>query len=297
MATAQSGIFKGGSNHFTFLEFKLNTTFSAQEIRNALQVLAKPLKVTEILAFGKSAWDILSDSSPQHFTNYDDLKGVNGYTMPSTQNDVFFWIHSADESDNFDRAKQLTSAFTKIGKCVVNQTAFIYHDKRDFMGFVDGTGNPNTDDLRYQAAIIPEGEIGEGGSIVFSQRWEHNLPKFENVPVKEQEGIIGRTKVEDVELEGEDMQHNSHVSRTDLKVDGEAMKVWRRSAPYVHSNKNGLFFLCFACNTQRIQIQLESMLGLTEDKVHDRIMEFSTPVTGSYWFAPSEEELKKVMKN
>ena len=163
------------------------------------------------------------------------------------------------------------------------------------MGFVDGTGNPKTDYLRYQAAIIPEGKTGEGGSIVFSQRWEHNLQKFDHVSIKEQEGIIGRTKVEDVELEGDAMPHNSHVSRTDLKVDGEAMKIWRRSAPYVHGNKSGLFFLCFACNTQRIQVQLESMLGLTEDKVHDRLMEFSTPITGSYWFAPSQESLSDLL--
>ena len=113
MAAAQSGIFKEGSNHFTFLEFKLNTTVNVQEIRKALQVVSEPSKVTEVVAFGKSTWDILSDSSPQHFTSYEDLQGVNGYAMPSTQNDIFFWIHSADESDNFDRAKQNHYCFCK----------------------------------------------------------------------------------------------------------------------------------------------------------------------------------------
>lgn len=114
---------------------------------------------------------------------------------------------------------------------------------------VDGTGNPKTDDLSNQVAIISEGETCEGSSIVLSLRWEHNLPKFENVPEKEQEYIIGRTKVEDIELEGEAIPYNSHVSRTDLKVNGEAMKIWRRSAPFNHGNKHGLFFLSFACTT------------------------------------------------
>lgn len=295
MATPQHGIFKDGSNHFTFLEFKLQKGIAKAEIISALKNISKTTKTAEVCSFGYSTWREISDVVPAHFKNFETLEGVNGYTMPSTQNDIFFWVHSADESDNFDRAKAITNALGKIGTCVINQTAFIYHDKRDFMGFVDGTGNPKTDDLRYQAAIIPEGETGEGGSIVFNQRWEHNLPKFEGVSVKEQEGIIGRTKVEDVELEGDAMPHNSHVSRTDLKVEGQAMKIWRRSAPFVDGNKHGLFFLCFARHTQRVQVQLESMLGLTEDKVTDRLMEFSTPVTGSYWFAPSIEELKSLL--
>ena len=73
----------------------------------------------------------MSDLAPDHFKSYTDLEGVNGYSMPSTQKDVFFWIHSADESNNFDRAKEATSAFTDIAKCIVHQCAFIYHDKKD----------------------------------------------------------------------------------------------------------------------------------------------------------------------
>lgn len=295
MPTPQLGIFKEGSNQFTFLEFKLKPNISAELIKSALKKIPNTALVAQVLGFGKSTWSLLGGDSPSYFNAYKGLKGVEGYEMPSTQQDIYFWLHSSDASDNFDRVQTIISNLSSVATCSVNQTGFTYHDNRDFIGFVDGSANPK-EDKRYAAALIPESEIGAGGSIVFSQRWVHNLNKFEHVPVKEQEGIIGRTKTDNIELEGDDMPHNSHVSRTDLKLDGEALKIYRRSAPYVKGNESGLFFLSFASHTQRIQLQLESMLGITEDKVHDRLMEFSTAVTGGYWLAPSNESLTKLLE-
>ena len=39
------------------------------------------------------------------------------------------------------------------------------------------------------------------------------------------------------------------------------------------------------------------MVGATEDKVSDRLMEFSTPYTGSYYFAPSRIQLIDILEN
>ncbi|MCT4622714.1 MAG: Dyp-type peroxidase [Schleiferiaceae bacterium] len=295
MATPQAGIFKEGSTHFTFLEFRLKPLSGVKTLKKAMSSIPPNEKVNEVISFGHVLWKKLDGSMPDHFKSFSTLEGRNGYKMPTTQNDIFIWIHSSSESDNFDRALQLTQALQETSKCLVNQTAFIYHDKRDFTGFVDGSANPK-EDKRLDAALIPEGKAGAGGSIVFSQKWVHDLKKFAKVPVKEQEGIIGRTKEDSIELEGDAMPHNSHVSRTDLKLNGEALKIWRRSAPFIDGNDHGLFFLAFACHTLRIQLQLESMLGLTPDKVYDRILEFSKAISGSYWFAPSEEELQRLFQ-
>ena len=40
-----------------------------------------------------------------------------------------------------------------------------------------------------------------------------------------------------------------------------------------------------------IQIQLERMFGVSGDGLHDRLVEFSRPDTGSYLFAPGERAL------
>jgi len=91
------------------------------------------------------------------------------------------------------------------------------------------------------------------------------------------------------------MPNNSHVSSVDLKVNGEAMKIYRRSFPFANTEDNGLFFLGFSKNIQRFDVQLKSMLGLSDDKITDRLMDFSIPQTGSYYFAPSSNELSKIL--
>ena len=37
------------------------------------------------------------------------------------------------------------------------------------------------------------------------------------------------------------------------------------------------------------------MFGVSGDGLKDRLTEFSAPVTGSYWYAPSEEVLAGVL--
>ena len=69
------------------------------------------------------------------------------------------------------------------------------------------------------------------------------------------------------------------------------MKVFRRSAPYGEAREHGLFFVAFACEQLRIQIQLERMYGMIDDGVYDRIIEFSQALSGSYWFVPSADTL------
>ena len=159
----------------------------------------------------------------------------------------------------------------------LEQEGFRYHDSRDLTGFIDGTENPKEDE-RFGIALVADGKPGAGGSHVFTQKWIHDLEAFHALPEKMQEKIIGRTKQDSVELEGDAMPDDSHVSRADTKVDGVAMKIYRRSAPFGNVSEHGLFFLAFACDPYRVQIQLERMTGATEDKTHDKLMEYSRPV-------------------
>ena len=92
-------------------------------------------------------------------------------------------------------------------------------------------------------------------------------------------------------LQGDDMPADSHVSRTDVKKDGVAFKVYRRSAPYATLARHGLYFLAFARARERHQVQLERMYGVSGDGLHDRLIEFSRADTGSYLFAPGARAL------
>lgn len=296
MNTPQEAIFKQGSNQFTFLEYKLLNN-NLPLLKKALQEISA-LKTTTnlVMGFGAHLWTQINPSwTPKGLVDFKSLSGKNGFEMPSTQSDLLFWFHSDKIDQNLDVAITIHDVLQGLAEKVIDQNGFTYRDSRDLTGFEDGTANPK-DEKKYEAALIQQGEPGEGGSFLFTQKWLHNLGKFNSRPVSEQEKIIGRTKKESIELEGDDMPDNSHVSRTDAKVDGVAMKIYRRSAPFGNADEHGLFFISFACDLFRVQIQLERMLGMTEDGITDRIMEFSTPVSGAYWFAPSEEDLLALMQ-
>lgn len=297
MTTYQPSIFFEGSSKYYYLEYSLDLSQPTSTIKSAIKeaYVSNPKDVHTVVAFGKNLWNMLSPTSnPKELREFEEIQGIKNFKIPSTQRDLFFWVHSENHDANFDMVLHIQKALESIGKLELDLNGFTYHDSRDLIGFVDGSANPK-DDLRQQAAIIPEGEEGAGGSYVLTQKWVHNLDAFKALPIDKQEKVIGRTKKDSIELEGDDMPPDSHVSRTDVKVGGKAMKIYRRSAPYGSATEHGLYFLSFACEIERFDIQLKRMYGLSEDGLHDKILIFSTPVTSSYWFAPSQDDLDKAL--
>ena len=108
----------------------------------------------------------------------------------------------------------------------------------------------------------------------------------------EQENVIGRTKGEDSK-KMRPLDPTSHVARTDLKENGVDIKVVRQSLPYGDMKEHGLFFISYASDPKKHEKQLNSMVGMG-DSIHDQLMDFSTPITGNYWFIPSQHVLKKI---
>jgi len=108
----------------------------------------------------------------------------------------------------------------------------------------------------------------------------------------EQENVFGRTKGDD-SIKVKPLQSTSHLARTDLKEDGVDIKVVRQSLPYGGMKEHGLFFISYASNPHKHEKQLNSMIGIP-DGIYDRIMDFSTAITGNYWFIPSINLLKQI---
>ena len=294
MTTPQPGIFAEPSSHHHYLEYVIDPGAGPERIGPAVAALVAgecPAAVNQVLAFGPALWaDLAPHEMPADLANFQPLAGVDDYHIPATQRDLLVWLHGANLDDNLDRALAIQGALGAVATLELDQRGFTYHDSRDLTGFIDGTANPK-DAGRQDAALIPEGQPGAGGAHVLSQLWQHDLAAFNAMPVAEQERIIGRTKADSIELEGDAMPTNSHVSRTDVTADGVAQKIYRRSAPFGGVGAHGLYFLAFACAPARFDVQLRRMFGVTEDGLHDRLIEFSKPVTSSYWFAPSVEVL------
>ena len=238
-----------------------------------------------LIAFGPAlSQKLFPENLPEEFHEFEPINKLKSF--PSTQRDVFIWIHGKTIADVFDRARELDKLMPSSSSLKLEKDGYVYHDSRDLTGFVDGSANPQGEKA-LAAAIIPEGPAA-GGSIVLTQQWNHKLDLFSIMPEVEQEKVIGRTKPDSIEFEGDDMPENSHVAKNDIP----GTKIFRRSAPFGNLQEHGLFFLSFSCEQKRYEILLESMAG--SNGSYDRIMDFSTAVTSSYFYCPSKELLKSL---
>lgn len=247
-----------------------------------------------VIAFGKSGLKKLNSNVPEGLRDFEEMGGINNLKMPGTQLEILIWAHGHSKSEIFNFSLKSQALLLPYLETKIKQEGFRYQDSRDIIGFVDGSANPKGD-KRKEEVLIPSGQPHENGCFVITQKWAHDLKSFHSNKVETQEQIIGRTKADSIELEGDAMPHNSHVSRVDVKVNGEAIKIFRRSFPYANNNNHGLYFLGFAKNIDRFDILLNRMIGATEDNISDRMMEFTTPLTGSYYFAPADSELVNIL--
>ena len=299
--TSQRAIFDESARYHRFLEYRAGDAIDhARVTRTVATALAaaregvdRPARI--VVAFGRRLWSALApDAVPSDLRDFETIRGVDGHVAPATQCDLWIWLQGDGEDENVARTLALHAALRGDFALSLEQPGFTYFASRDLIDFEDGTANPKDDGARTEAAVVPDGP-GAGGSIVLVQRWVHDLDKFAALDVAAQEAVIGRTKADSIELEGDEMPPDSHVSRTDVTKDGVALKVYRRSAPYATLARHGLYFLAFARTRERHQIQLERMFGVSGDGLHDRLIEFSRADTGSYLFAPGERALAEAL--
>lgn len=237
-----------------------------------------------VVAFGHNAWRELSGgvgaAELKDFVPYG--KGL----APATQYDVLIHILSLRHDVNFSVAQAALEAFGDALEVKEEVHGFRWVEDRDLSGFVDGTENPAGVETRTEVAVIKDG-LDAGGSYVFVQRWEHNLKQLNRMSVPDQEMMIGRTKVANDEIDGDERPVTSHLSRVDLKENGKGLKIVRQSLPYgTASGTHGLYFCAYCARLYNIEQQLLSMFGDTDGK-RDAMLRFTRPVTGGYYFAPS----------
>ena len=296
MTGHQPGIFEKCGPHHHYLEFTLNPNTDGVSLKAALRSCrsaALPQGQTLVFAFSRDLWSKLTPAkTPDGLRDFTEIKGVDNHTAPTTQRDIWVWIQGLAPDSNFDSAMKIGNALGDVAQLDLEVQGFAYHGERDLIGFVDGTANPKTPDDQALAALVPN---TEGGSFLLTQKWVHDLNAFNALSISEQEAVVGRTKEDDIELEGAAMPDDSHVSRTDASEDGVALKLWRRSSPYGGVEENGLYFVAFACDIRRFDVQLNRMYGTTDDGLHDQLIHYSKAVSGAYWYVPGATELSRAL--
>lgn len=293
--TAQTGILFENCKAAIYIEAKIEDYAAIAEacknvvkMTETLQKQHPDAHLHSVIAFGHNAWRKLSNAADaQELKPFTQL-GKGNLAAPATQNDLLIHILSLRHDVNFSLAQLALKAFGSAIQVVEENHGFRWVEDRDLTGFIDGTENPAGDALRRQVGLVASG-IDQDGSYVLTQRWEHQLDKWEKLDQHKQEQVIGRTKPDSVELD--EVPPTSHVGRVDLKENGKGLKILRQSLPYgTASGKHGLYFISYCGTLHNIEQQLLSMFGEIDGKT-DRLLGFTKPVTGSYYFAPSLERL------
>jgi len=289
----QFGIFAQGTNAHHFLEFDLAPGVSATQALPSFRRLRTPDVsaggVNLVIAFGADAWrEVAPSMAPTSLAPYSEVVGTDGHRAPATQHDAWLWISGSNPDVTFDHARAAANAIADVTVLAAEQAGFTYHEGRDETGFVDGTANPPVR-RAADAALVPLGQPGEAGSHVLAMRWVHDLDAFHRLPIDEQERVIGRTKPLSIELSDDDKPADAHIARVEL---GDEFEIFRRSVPYGTVGEHGLYFVAFSADPARYQRMLARKFGL--DGLRDRLTDFSTPVSGGYYFAPSNAALREL---
>lgn len=290
MITPQNGIFAQGTHSHYFVELDLLPGVSPERALVSLRGLRAP-DVTSggvnfVLAFGANLWrGIAPDQAPPDAGPFTEIRGPGGKAAPAGQHDVWLWFHGSTPDVVFDHARNAWLTIRDVTRIAQEQPCFVYRDSRDLTGFVDGTNNPPPLEAPNVALIQP-GQVGGGGSHVLVMRWIHDLDTFHALPVGEQERVIGRTKSDSTALPKEQRQRAGHAKHVAEEHFDEEMQIYRRSVPYGTIAEHGLYFVAFSSKRGRFDHMLGKMFGVA-DGVQDPLIEYSRPVSGAYYFAPS----------
>jgi porphyrinogen peroxidase len=291
-ASPQAGIFAEGSQFYLALEYRCTATAELRAaLRRARDAVRANKEAYAVFAFGNHLLRAFGSGGIQDFA---PINGADGKKVPATQNDLLIWLHGARPDINFDLAHALHAILEDHAQLVLEVPGFNYHTNRDMTGFIDGTANPQGMEAP-EVALVPSGQAGAGGAYVMSIQFLHDLDAFQKLPVPEQEKIFGRRRDDSTELEGAAKPADAHIARAEVSIDGEEQKIYRRSFPFGGVQRHGLYFIAFAREQRRFDVILKSMFGISGDGVHDRLLNFTRAVTGSYWFAPSNEALDKML--
>ena len=261
----QFGIFAQGTHAHHFLEFDLlpdvTPTAAVASFRRLRTSEVSAGGVNLVVAFGADAWrEVAPAEAPASLDRFHAITAPDGRGAPATQHDAWIWISSSSPDVAFDHARAAANAVADAALLVAEQPGFAYHEGRDETGFVDGTANPPVR-RAAEVALVPPGEPGQGGSHVLAMRWVHDLDAFHSLPVGEQEAVIGRTKVDSVELADADKPPTAHIARVEIEADGRELPIFRRSVPYGNVGEHGLYFVAFSADPSRYERMLARMFG------------------------------------
>jgi len=249
-----------------------------------------------VLGIGSEAWDRLFGlPRPAELHPFREFRAGKRHAL-STPGDLLFHIRAKRMDLCFELATQIMARIGDAVSPADEVHGFRYFDDRDLMGFVDGTENP-TGQAAIDAVLVGEEDRQfAGGSYVIVQKYLHDLEGWNALSTETQEGIIGREKLSDIELDDSIKPTSAHNALTTIAEDGKEIKILRDNMPFgsVAQAVFGTYFIGYSRSPSTIEKMLENMFIGRPPGNYDRLLDFSRAVTGNLFFAPTVTFLESV---
>jgi porphyrinogen peroxidase len=250
-----------------------------------------PTKHLSVIAsIGSDAWDrLFGGPRPAELHTFIELTGPR-HTAPATPGDLLFHIRAETMDVCFELAGRILKSMAGAVTVVDEVHGFRYFDNRDLLGFVDGTENPDGPIAISATAIGDEDPDFAGACYVHVQKYVHDMSSWDSLSVAEQERVIGRTKLEDIELDDDVKPPNSHLALNVIEDDdGNELKIVRANMPFgeLGTAEFGTYYIGYSRAPEVTERMLRNMFLGDPPGNTDRILDFSTPVTGGLFFSPT----------
>jgi len=249
-----------------------------------------------VMAIGSDAWtELFGLPRPKELHPFREFHAGTRHAV-STPGDLLFHIRAKRMDLCFELEMQILA---RIGSAIASTDevqGFRYFDDRDLLGFVDGTENP-TGQAANDAMMVGGEDPGfSGGSYVIVQKYLHDLEGWNALSTEVQEGIIGRKKLSDIELDDSVKPSSAHNALTNIVEDGKEIKILRENMPFGRPAQGefGTYFIGYSRSPRTIEQMIENMFVGRPPGNYDRILDFSRAVTGSLFFAPAASFLENV---
>lgn len=259
-------------------------------LRRSVSFRAPDDELSCVVGIGSAAWDRLFDGPrPQGLHPFVELTGER-HRAPATPGDLLFHLRARRMDLCFELARLIGERLRGAVTVVDEVHAFKYFDERDLLGFVDGSENPEGRRAVEAVFIGDEDPDFTGGSYVIVQKYLHDLTAWNALSSQEQEEVIGRTKAANVELPDDVKPADSHVAlNTITGEDGDERKIVRENMPFgtIGEGEFGTYFIGYARTPDVTEQMLRNMFLGDGRGAYDRILDFSTAITGCLFHVPT----------
>ncbi len=245
------------------------------------QHVASGLTVT--FGFGSTFADTLAPTSrPKGLRGMPRFKG-DEYDPAETQADLVMQLCSNVKFANHAVGKTLLGRLGGAFEPKAHHQGFIFSGTRGVLGFIDGTANPASEDRPSVVLIGDTDPLFRDGSYMAFRKIREDVAAWDKLSLRAQEDAVGRRKVDSAEYP--DAPTTSHKKKSDVKLSGRDMKIYRRSYPFWSPFESGILFICYQADLSQYEAIKKSMVGGAKGG-HDRLEDFYHAVEGGYYFMP-----------